>query len=439
MTALVLFINIAAVGFVANSYALITQAPIILLALVPMFLSVNIFAGRLIVDTRKKALRFCCHGTTLLIAFCGSVVLSIIYHLILLIKAFPHDLGFFMGSAIFCACTNALIFLDGIICVYLTSTQLGIKLRVIGLIFGLIPIVNLIVLFFIIKTTATECQFEISKEQLNAKRKAQQICATKYPILLVHGVLFRDSKYFNYWGRIPKELESNGAKIFYGNHHSASSIADSAEELKQRILQILSETNAEKVNIIAHSKGGLDCRYVISKLGLSDKVASLTTINTPHKGCLFADYLLQKIPAVAKNKVADTYNSTLRQFGEPNPDFLSAMNNLTESHCTQLNLELPHPTGVYCQSVGSVLPKATNGKFPLNLSYLLVKYFSGENDGLVDEPSFRWGEKYILLRPITNQGISHGDVIDLNRQNLPGFDVREFYVNLVSELKNKGL
>ncbi|MBE6740527.1 MAG: triacylglycerol lipase, partial [Ruminococcaceae bacterium] len=49
-----------------------------------------------------------------------------------------------------------------------------------------------------------------------------------------------------------------------------------------------------------------------------------------------------------------------------------------------------------------------------------------------------WGENYILLRPTEKRGISHGDMIDLNRQNFRGFDVREFYVNLVSDLKNKG-
>ena len=36
------------------------------------------------------------------------------------------------------------------------------------------------------------------------------------------------------------------------------------------------------------------------------------------------------------------------------------------------------------------------------------------------------------------RGVSHGDMIDLNRENIPGFDVREFYVNLVAELKQKG-
>lgn len=36
------------------------------------------------------------------------------------------------------------------------------------------------------------------------------------------------------------------------------------------------------------------------------------------------------------------------------------------------------------------------------------------------------------------RGISHGDMIDLNRENIPGFDVREWYVQLVQRLKRKG-
>lgn len=92
-----------------------------------------------------------------------------------------------------------------------------------------------------------------------------------------------------------------------------------------------------------------------------------------------------------------------------------------------------------CCSVGSVLPKASGGQFPLNFSYHLVKYFDGANDGLVSEDSFTWGEQYTLLSPKGTRGISHGDMIDLNRQNIPDFDVREFYVELVRDLKNRGL
>jgi triacylglycerol lipase len=79
------------------------------------------------------------------------------------------------------------------------------------------------------------------------------------------------------------------------------------------------------------------------------------------------------------------------------------------------------------------------GQFPLNLSYRYVKNFDGENDGLVGEASFAWGEKYILLRSKGTRGISHGDVIDLNRENIRDFDVRAFYSELVSDLRNRGL
>lgn len=433
------FLYSAVVSFLSNSFMLIRQAPHSLFVLIPLFLYTNLFSGFLIAKTRSKPLKFCCHGTLLLISFFTSVIVSSIFQVFLAIKTIPDNYMAFLGSLVFCICINSVFFWNGIICVYLTSAQLGIKTRVAGIICGIIPIANLIVLFFVIKTCAAECLFELRKEQINRQRHSLSICATKYPLLLVHGVFFRDSKYFNYWGRIPKELEENGAIVFYGNHHSASSVADSAAEIKKRILEILSETGAEKVNIIAHSKGGLDCRYAMSKLGIADCVASLTTINTPHRGCLFADYLLTTIPSDIKFKVADTYNFTLKKFGDVNPDFLSAVNDLTDASCNQLNAELTTPEGVFCQSVGSVLAKATGGKFPLNLSYHLVKHFSGENDGLVSEASFKWGEKYILLRPTEKHGISHGDMIDLNRQNFLGFDVREFYVNLVQDLKNKGL
>ena len=67
-------------------------------------------------------------------------------------------------------------------------------------------------------------------------------------------------------------------------------------DLKEQILQILEAEQCEKVNIIGHSKGGLDARYAISCLEMEGKVASLTTIGTPHGGCKMVDHLLRKIP-----------------------------------------------------------------------------------------------------------------------------------------------
>jgi triacylglycerol lipase len=124
---------------------------------------------------------------------------------------------------------------------------------------------------------------------------------------------------------------------------------------------------------------------------------------------------------------------------------MAAIRDLTATGCAALEPHLagesnPEPlTGIYCQSVGSLMPRARGGRFPMNIAYPIVRFFDGPNDGLVSETSFAFGEKYTLLTPKRGRGISHGDMIDLNRENIEEFDVREFYVELVEELKGKGL
>ncbi|WP_077610333.1 hypothetical protein [Clostridium sp. Marseille-P2415] len=59
--------------------------------------------------------------------------------------------------------------------------------------------------------------------------------------------------------------------------------------------------------------------------------------------------------------------------------------------------------------------------------------------GLVSINSMAWGSFLGVLKPKSKQGISHGDVIDLTRKNIEGFDVCEFYVDLVNKLKLKGM
>ena len=331
-----------------------------------------------------------------------------------------------------------IIFWNGIVRIYITTNQLGMKYRVIGALCGMIPIVHLIVLGILIRISDKEVKFENEKILLNESRASEQICACKYPILMVHGVFFRDFRFFNYWGRIPAELEKNGAKIYYGNQQSAASVVTSGMELAQRIKKICEETGCEKVNIIAHSKGGLDSRMAIARFGAAPYVASLTTINTPHRGCEFADYLLSKIGESHQVRVASMYEAALRKAGDPNPNFLAAVTDLTSSACVKLNEEMPDPEGIYCQSFGSKLNHASSGRFPLNFSTLLVGHFDGPNDGLVGAKSFCWGQDYHFLTVSGKRGISHGDVIDLNRENIDGFDVRETFVQIVSNLRKKG-
>lgn len=420
-------------------FSQIRQTSLWILPFAAGYIYVNIVPSYSNRNLPKRKYRICANGCELLIYFLISTFLSIACLIAAIWTVFRDNKTLWLLDLVCVFVVEAIVFWNGIIRVYLSSSQIGIKWRAIGILCGWIPVVHLFVLVKIIIMASEEWQFESEKIVQAQERKDEQLCATKYPLLMVHGVFFRDFKYFNYWGRIPAGLEAAGATIYYGNHQSAASVADSGKELADRILEIVRETGCQKVNIIAHSKGGLDSRYAISRLGMDKYVASLTTINTPHRGCVFADYLLNKIPQSAKDKVADTYNAALKKVGDENPDFISAVTDLTASSCESFNREVPDAEGVYYQSVGSKLNVASGGRFPLNFSHHLVKYFDGPNDGLVAETSFPWGEDYTFLTTTGKRGISHGDMIDLNRENIKDFDVREYYVMLVNRLKEKGV
>lgn len=345
---------------------------------------------------------------------------------------------FYLLAILLALLGEGFLLLNGSLRLMATSVQMGIRYRVILCLCWWIPLVNLFLFGELYVLACREFEIELEKEELNAVRKESEICHTRYPILMVHGVFFRDTRFFNYWGRIPKELMRNGATLYYGNQQSAATVEECGAELAERIRQIVSETDCGKVNIIAHSKGGLDARYAISKCGMAEYTASLTTINTPHRGCLFADYLLRKAPEGLRQFLARRYNNTLRRFGEASPDFIGAVTDLTAEKCSERNQDLPDCPEVYYQSVATSMKRAQNAGFPLNVSYRLVKRFDGENDGLVSIESALWDNVYQVLRMKRNRGLSHGDMIDLYRENIPGFDVREFYVNLVKNLKEKG-
>ncbi|MGN0419741.1 MAG: triacylglycerol lipase [Acetatifactor sp.] len=393
---------------------------------------------------KQTRVDLCRAGNLILRIFSITTFLAVILILAGICGVFGAGTGFFDQAKIWilvCIVTflvELTVFWVGIILVYVSSTQLGIKWRVWGAVCGWIPIVHLFMLGKIIRVTSEEVRTEQAKNDLNAARASEKICATRYPILFVHGVFFRDFEHLNYWGRIPGELEKNGAVCYYGNHNSAAAVKDSAVELRERIREIVEKTGCERVNIIAHSKGGLDSRCAISLEGMGPYVASLTTINTPHRGCEFADYLLSKIPKAQQQMVARTYNAAAAKLGDINPDFLAAVYDLTHAKCMERNEQVQDSPLVYYQSFGSKLTKAVSGRFPLNFTHPLVKYFDGANDGLVGEASFPWGDHYQFLTNTKKRGISHADMIDLNRENIPGFDVREFYVQLVADLKKKG-
>ncbi len=433
-------IYVILLALAVNSFMLIKYVtPWLIAAFLPIYAFIFLFAGIKIPKTKNIRWLICFHGAAMLSIFLYTAIISILYHIVLAFFTIPNNYWDLIFSFSVSYAFMSVFFLGAVVCVYTTSIQLGIKMRVLGILLWLIPGPNLIVLYYILKTVFKEIEFETAKEEININRRHLKMCATKYPILLVHGVGFRDQKHLNYWGRIPNELFINGARVFYGNQQSAIAIKDSAEELSARVKEICETYGCEKLNIIAHSKGGLDCRYAIENLGMGQYVASLTTISTPHKGCEYADYLLNKIPEKTKNFVARRYNNTLKKLGDHKPDFLAAMHDLTASACAEFNEKHPTPDYFFTQSIGSLIPKNARFGDPFDVITRFIRKSDGTNDGLVGEDSFPWGEKFTLISSRKNYGVSHCDITDLFKKNIDGFDVREFYVDLVYDLKKRGL
>jgi len=425
-------------ALISISFFAVRERLWLLVLIIPAYLAVNLLSGIFDPTAHGVRLRLLNHGASVICMMLFGSVVAVIYHAVLLVEWWGGDLMPLLWSAVFAFVSLAIPFFNGIFFLYVTSVQLGIKWRLLGAIFGLIFPVNLVILGIMLARSFREVSFESEKRVLNESRAADRICATRYPILLVHGFFFRDWTFFNYWGRIPKELEKNGATVYYGNHQSARPVPDAARELASRIRNIVAASGCGKLHVIAHSKGGIDMRYAIEHLGIAPLVASLTTVSTPHRGCVFAEYLLDNLPERVQKKVARAYNKTLRALGDENPDFIAAARDLTASVCIERD-GYKVPEGIPTHSVGSLQRRATYGRFPMNLSYHLVKHFDGANDGMVALSSFKFGDRYTLIEPTGNRGISHADMIDLNRENIKGFDVREFYVQLVADFKRKGM
>lgn len=268
-------------------------------------------------------------------------------------------------------------------------------------------------------------------------------CQTKYPLILVHGTGFRDFKVLNYWGRIPKALEDEGAVVFYGKQDCWGTIEVNAQTVKESIENVISETNCKKVNIIAHSKGGLEARCVISNLGMANKVASLTTIATPHRGSQTMN-LLCKLPKSLFKLVAFLTNHWFRVLGDQNPDFYATCHQFSTSYAKIFNRENPDSDLVYYQSYTAIMKNACSDLL-LFFPHLIVSMIEGKNDGIVSLKSAQWTNFKGVWRGVTNRGISHADEVDIRRINFTRktsqshvSDIRSVYIDIVSDLKNMG-
>ncbi|GMO58183.1 MAG: hypothetical protein Ta2G_18260 [Termitinemataceae bacterium] len=255
----------------------------------------------------------------------------------------------------------------------------------------------------------------------------------KYPIILVHGIVAHDrGGIINYWGRIPEKLKEKNVDVYFGNTDSWGNFESNAEILKNTINRILLETKKEKVNIIAHSKGGIDSRYFIWKYDFGDKVASLTTISTPHHGSEIADLIYKQkiIHSGISKRVFDIFG---KLYGDVNPDLYNVNYQLTTTNMKEFNENIGMDSRVYYQSIYTTMKNALDDLM-FFCTYLYIKKISGENDGMVSEYSAKWGKNIIKIEG----GISHAEILDYKKQKISGIDIPTMFLNIIDTLYQNG-
>lgn len=257
--------------------------------------------------------------------------------------------------------------------------------------------------------------------------------ALRYPVVLVHGIVAHDrGSIISFWGRIPDALRAKGIGVFLGNTDAWGGYDSNAEILKNTVDAVLRETGAEKVNIIAHSKGGLDSRYFIWKYHYGGRVASLTTIATPHHGAEIAD-LIFKQKIVHSTLAKKTLNVFGRLYGDTNPDLYNVNHQLTTEKMKEFNEITGMDDRVYYQSVYTTMNNSWDDLM-FFYSHWYIKSAAGANDGVVSERSARWGNNIIKI----SGGISHAEILDYKKRKISGIHIPDIFLKITGGLRDKG-
>jgi len=223
------------------------------------------------------------------------------------------------------------------------------------------------------------------------------------PIILAHGIARFDilsvilrkklnlpetnvEDQFEYFKGIKTLLESQGFIVSHPNQAFSGSVDLRAEQLAVCVNEMIGQTEASHVHIIAHSMGGLDARHMIVDKGMADRIATLTTIGTPHHGSPVADKLTAPGGALLLRMLEDVFHLDV-----------DGVADLTTSACEKFNRRAQDSearNSVVYQTYSS--SENLSGVFaPLVPGWIIVRDAEGKNDGLVSVQSQRWARELV--------------------------------------------
>ncbi|HZR10776.1 MAG TPA: hypothetical protein VFA79_19470, partial [Myxococcales bacterium] len=140
----------------------------------------------------------------------------------------------------------------------------------------------------------------VRRTRLRKRVRVRHVPRLRHPVVLAHGVFGFDEiaiagRRHRYFRNIAEELGTPELEFYRPRVAPVAPIPVRAAKL----VELLGALPGDRFNLIAHSMGGLDARYAITRLGLAGRVASLVTIGAPHRGTPLADFPLARVTARA--------------------------------------------------------------------------------------------------------------------------------------------
>jgi triacylglycerol lipase len=112
------------------------------------------------------------------------------------------------------------------------------------------------------------------------------VARPRRPVVLVHGILGQPHLYWNLFRR---RLAADGFRV-----HEASlpfallgDVVLAAQALAERVEQVRAQEQAQQVDLVCHSAGGLAARHYVKFLGGHLRVHHVVHLGTPHGGTWF--------------------------------------------------------------------------------------------------------------------------------------------------------
>ena len=218
---------------------------------------------------------------------------------------------------------------------------------------------------------------------------------TRHPVVLMHG--FGALANLMQGGVLHAEamhLRGRGVAAYAPHVNPYDTIDVRSEAWANRLEHVLAETGAEKVNLVAFSSAGLDARHLATEMGWADRIASLITVSTPHRGTALAGYVLSRPDLLRRGAIGVMDFMGRAAYESAPPHVEAALAELTPEAVTARFDTEAVIEGVWCASYTSKAGKGTDAPmYPgLVIANRVLYGLSGLNDGIVPTASGAWGE-----------------------------------------------